>query len=509
VPGQWMASLTSAAVALAIAPCLWGQQFDAAEETGATTPNWAVASQPAEATVTGRGQLATVRADRVYMRCGPSRDYYPTGILNKGAQVRVLRQRPDGWVAIEPPEGSYSWVASEFVREVEPGVGEVIANAVPAWIGSDISPLRDHSQVTLRKGQRIRIRKKHVFPEDALQRVWLQIDPPEGEVRWVRGEYLSFGSETLGQIDPTQPPPSGSAVEFRGEPGEQPAIVADEVRGVDASGEAASRSDGDEHATEYALQLFRDTERLFAEEMQKPLGERDILSLKARYKQVIQLTTNPALRKVAQSRLELLEKEEVRERLARRFIELVRRSREKDQQLLRYSYQGANPSDGFAASQPFGQPQRGTATPSGAVMGQMVGAGGDEGFGSRWFEDPFAEKPSMVQRPQPQMGQVGGAHRPGGGIGPNAETSGQVVLPPGYRMIEGVLHPAGRGPDGRGRYVVRDPRSGRVIGYVVETLGLSLEPYIGKLVRISGRELRPSDQSGALMARRIEPVRRR
>lgn len=239
--------------------------------------------------------------------------------------------------------------------------------------------------------------------------------------------------------------------------------------------------------------------------MQKPLGERDLLSLKARYQQVLQLTSNAALRKVVQGRLELLEKEELRERLARRFIELVRQSRAKDRALLAGKPAVEATNQDFADfTAPAAPPVPAGDPADGQAYGEPL---------SSWFDDPFAT--SAARDDVAASGErVPGSVRPADSLRqqrfqvPADGTSSVPNLPPGYRVLEGVLHPYGSTPDGRRRYVVRDRRSGRILGYVVETVGLNLEPYVGKLVRVTGRELSPGHDAGGVVARRIEPVRR-
>ncbi len=480
-------------------------------------------------------RTAIITAPKVYARCGPSTNYYPTAVLKRGQRVEVVQVRPDGWAAIVPPEGSFCWVSGDFVRIVEPGIGEATEDGVWVWIGSTVSPRLDHSQVRLKKGQRVRILKSSVFAEDALQRVWLQIEPPEGEVRWVKAEYLRFEDDEPGSAHAAHVPPPPAREGAAG------ALEAESVEEMTAPPPDA-QSGAQETDEAFARRLFEQAEAAYRDLMQQPVGQRDILPLKAKYEQVLRLTQNPVLRKVVHTRLGLLEREEIRERYARKFLQLLERSRARDRELLGLARRSAQPS---AATMPAATAgQRSPSAGAGPALPPAHATAASDDF-DRWFDDPFAfegdrdvsdddpfapgfasSRPAATTaaRPAPQHGvdrspsrmppPMGQPPVPGQGLwyGGQHAMAGQPLaaapgLPPGYGTVVGVLHPAGRTPQGRRRYVVRDPRSGRALGYVVEAPGLRLDPYVGKLTRITGRILSPTAGAAAeVMARRVEPV---
>src|SRR5262245_61592628 len=65
---------------------------------------------------------AQVLAPQVEVRCGPSLkpQVYPTNRLDQGDPVGVLEERGDGWLAIKPPAGSFSWINIRFLQKVGP-----------------------------------------------------------------------------------------------------------------------------------------------------------------------------------------------------------------------------------------------------------------------------------------------------------------------------------------------------------------------------------------------------
>jgi hypothetical protein len=52
-------------------------------------------------------------------RCGPGDGaaMYPTNRLLKGTEVEVVRELPDGWLAIVPPRDSLSWISTQAVQK--------------------------------------------------------------------------------------------------------------------------------------------------------------------------------------------------------------------------------------------------------------------------------------------------------------------------------------------------------------------------------------------------------
>lgn len=154
---------------------------------------------------------AYVKADDVYVRSGPGRDYYPTAKMPKGQRVQVYRHDPGGWYAIRPSDDSFSWVSARYVQANEDGMGEVIGDRVVARVGSKFSNVRDVIQVRLDKGEPVQILGEH----NAGGQTWYKIAAPAGEFRWVSGRYLDRhpvqdgisqprrGGDELANEDPT------------------------------------------------------------------------------------------------------------------------------------------------------------------------------------------------------------------------------------------------------------------------------------------------------------------
>ena len=66
--------------------------------------------------------IATPRAQ---VRSGPGEKFYPTDTLTSGETVEVYREEADGWLAIRPPERSFSLVLERQLKLRDDGLAEV------------------------------------------------------------------------------------------------------------------------------------------------------------------------------------------------------------------------------------------------------------------------------------------------------------------------------------------------------------------------------------------------
>ncbi len=99
---------------------------------------------------------AEVSVDEVEVRCGPGWDYYPTQRLPRGTRVEVYRHDPGGWLAIRPPEGSFSWMTARHLKlTADKSVAEVALDGAVAWVGSAQTGVTQYKwQVRLERGER-------------------------------------------------------------------------------------------------------------------------------------------------------------------------------------------------------------------------------------------------------------------------------------------------------------------------------------------------------------------
>jgi len=79
------------------------------------------------------GEEMTITASEVEVRSGPGEKLYATSKLHAGDKVKVIPKNDKanpGWLAIEPPRGSQSWINRDFVTRstVNPNIGLVVAD---------------------------------------------------------------------------------------------------------------------------------------------------------------------------------------------------------------------------------------------------------------------------------------------------------------------------------------------------------------------------------------------
>jgi hypothetical protein len=133
---------------------------------------------------------AIVISDNTYARSGPGQDYYPTDPLRHGQEIEVYRQNPDGWCAIRPVDGSFTWVPGRYVRPTGNNLAVVTDEGVAARVGSRVNNSRDMIQVRLHQGEVVEILESPRSGDWDEGGGWYKIAPPSGEFRWVAAQDL-------------------------------------------------------------------------------------------------------------------------------------------------------------------------------------------------------------------------------------------------------------------------------------------------------------------------------
>jgi len=152
------------------------------------------------------GKKAVIVTDQAVVRAGPGFGYYPTQVLRRGERVEVFHLDPNGWLAIRPPQGSFSWVRAEDVAVGEDGLAEVLRNDTPSFIGSLLGSARHYAPIKLRKGEILEVLQGEDSPKlfvsgpgsrDSSSNAfhdagWIKIAPPAGEFRWIEKRAVRF-----------------------------------------------------------------------------------------------------------------------------------------------------------------------------------------------------------------------------------------------------------------------------------------------------------------------------
>lgn len=128
---------------------------------------------------------AFVTNDAAPVRSGPGAAFYPVQELKRGDAVEVWRHDPDGWLAVRPPEGAFSWIAADFLHTVDGRAGTVVGQQVNVRVGTQFSELRDAIQVRLDDGYEVDILEQRILMTGDRETAWFKIAPPAGEFRWI------------------------------------------------------------------------------------------------------------------------------------------------------------------------------------------------------------------------------------------------------------------------------------------------------------------------------------
>jgi uncharacterized protein YgiM (DUF1202 family) len=133
--------------------------------------------------------VAYIAADGARVHAGPGNAYYATDELTRGQKVEVY-QKISGWLAIRPPVNSFSWIpAADAELTDEPDVAMILHDDVPAWIGTRVERDAEHLwQIQLNEGDHVQVLdvKRRITAAGKPPQSWYRIEPPEGELRFIR-----------------------------------------------------------------------------------------------------------------------------------------------------------------------------------------------------------------------------------------------------------------------------------------------------------------------------------
>lgn len=129
---------------------------------------------------------------------GPGDDYYATQQLPPGTECEVYQQLADGWLAVRPPEGSYSLVLRSALSDIEGGAATVRRDRTPARVGSVLSDNFSSVHVRLEAGEVVEVLDDATRADSQ----WVAIAPPAGEFRWIREVDVTRNRGAINDLDP-------------------------------------------------------------------------------------------------------------------------------------------------------------------------------------------------------------------------------------------------------------------------------------------------------------------
>ena len=143
-------------------------------------------------------RVASVVADAVDVMDEPDDGAFSTARLPHGRRVTIRRDGPAGWVTIEPPDGSFSFIEEADLEDLGDGRARVIPRFTTVRPGRDGARLPGPPRTTLRQGTFVRVldRRPLVVRRRGSEETWIAIAPPAQEARFVRADAVEEGPAT-------------------------------------------------------------------------------------------------------------------------------------------------------------------------------------------------------------------------------------------------------------------------------------------------------------------------
>ncbi len=236
--------------------------------------------------------VGEVTANNVYVRSGPSTNYYEVAKLDAGQRVRVYGEEPD-WYAIAPPEECFSVIHENYIDVDASGdSGTVNANNVLVRAGSALRPELYAKQLKLQRGAVVHILEPH--NED-----YLRIRPPAEARLYISKQFVARA--------PTNEPPTRPAAE----PAEAAALTGQ----TESPTAETPAGEGAAPATEAKPPLepgkfqerIAELDAAVEKEMNRPLLQREFEPLIEQYRALSKQDVDPYARAYAKARIRQLE----------------------------------------------------------------------------------------------------------------------------------------------------------------------------------------------------------
>ncbi|MCP4245911.1 MAG: SH3 domain-containing protein [bacterium] len=255
----------------------------------------AAADPVAEAPAQPEPFVGEVTGDDVYVRSGPSTNYYPVTKLNAGTRVTVVGAEGE-WVSVVPPDGCFSLVADSFVDPGDGIRGVINGRNVRVRCGSNLYPDKRYAiQQKLAQGVEVEI-LGHLERAGADDWGYYQIAPPPGAKVWISAKYVQRVPEELlrreaaGQavvsgaadVDSTVAQPGDPALAARTERDQVDADLVVNTESADGPAASTDPTVIKERIKDYRAQIESIDADLTAE-LAKPLFRRDLESLIDRF----------------------------------------------------------------------------------------------------------------------------------------------------------------------------------------------------------------------------------
>jgi hypothetical protein len=244
----------------------------------------------------------------------PDPTSYAPRRLRRGDRVVVCDIEPDGWLAIDPPDGSFCWVEASALGEPDENQrARVRAARTALRSGHPDARMPGAPRATLERGDVVRLldRPPLRLGQGSAARTWRAVAPPSGEVRHVRADGVRWLADRSEPMSDPESPPTATYCETQAAflppmtvtAGPLPPAIAAELAPIEAEHRAIVRG---------------------------PVAQWHLETVRQRYEAVLRHVTDTATGNAIRARLDLIARQEDAAQAARTIATILDRSRRRD-----------------------------------------------------------------------------------------------------------------------------------------------------------------------------------
>jgi hypothetical protein len=251
---------------------------------------------------------AAVTADSLDVFDGADGASAVSGRLARGDRVVVRDADRTGWLAIDPPAGAFCWVERDAVGPADrDSIARVVAAQAVVRSGHPHARMPGVPRSLLTRGTPVRLLDRPALTlgtGDAL-RAWYAIEPPPGDVRYVRADGVRLDAAPGHPPVAAATPISTASAEVRA------GFAPDAVPAQDAPAVAAA-------------------DEAFRAAVRGPIEDWRLDGARRRYEELLRGATDPATSAAIRSRLDEVDRRKAMADDARTIATLIERGRRRD-----------------------------------------------------------------------------------------------------------------------------------------------------------------------------------
>jgi hypothetical protein len=298
-------------------------------------PVWTLALATLMTSMGDAPRVARVVADVVDVLDEPDDGAFSTARLVRGTRVTIRRDGPDGWVTIEPPDGSFSFIEDAMLEDLGDGRARVHVATAAVRPGREGARLPGPPRVTLRQGAIVQLldRRPLVVRRRGTAETWIAIAPPAQEARFVRSEAVR---ETSAASDKESSPRRDRLAARRSDdepPALDPGVSSKRLAPLDPVFLSVPPLDPTEGVSaEVADSLAKLGDR-HRSELRKSIEKWNLRPIESAYEEILKGSTEQADRRAVERGLGILRKQARAAEAAARLAKLLGASRARDGQV--------------------------------------------------------------------------------------------------------------------------------------------------------------------------------